>query len=176
MDTWKTSLLCVPQSKEPVHKEIALLEKHESCDGAKVSRCPAEHWAFKADLLWERGTFFSHSKVFPSVLTERGGKERNLFCSAVLSLSTGFEHAPGCRWKIVSIDGEHSLGAVIPSLSRCFGKGGLCCCQSVAEKAKSCVRGRIPEQFSREWGKSAGGWVGGLLLRFRSYCAHRQPE
>lgn len=163
MDTWKTRLLCVPQSKEPVHKQITLLETHESCDAAKVSRCPAEQSAFKADLLWERGTFFSHCKVFPGILTERGGKERNLLCSAVSSLSTGFEHAPGCQWKTVSTDRgwQHGLAAVVLSLSHRFGKGGSCCCRSAAEQARkqSRVSGAGSQRFSREWGKSVGGWV-----------------
>lgn len=28
LDTWKTRLLCVSQSKEPVHKEVTFLDKH----------------------------------------------------------------------------------------------------------------------------------------------------
>lgn len=161
-DTWKTRLLCVSQSKEPVHKEVTLLEKHEPCDAAKVSRCPAEQWAFKADMLWERGTFFSHPKVFSSVLAVRWGKERKLLCSAISSLSTEFDHAPVCQWKIASIylGWQHGLTAVVASLSRCPGKQGQCCCRSAAEeaaKARMCVTGRAPEWFLRDWGKSVSG-------------------
>lgn len=154
--------LCFPKQRACSQGGYSFRKTHESCDTAKVIRCPAEQWAFTADTLWERGTFFSHSQVFSSILMERRGKERNLLCSAISCLSTGFERASVCQWKIPSIylGWQHGLSAVVVSLSRCFGKRGPCCWRSAAEeagKARTRVLGRIPERFSRDWGKSVSG-------------------
>lgn len=139
MDTWRTRLLCVSQSNKPLHKEVTLSEKHGSCDTAKVSRCPAEQGAFKADVVWERGIFAPIER----------GERREIYIALPFQLFLqGLNtHQFGSRRQLPPI----SDGNVAPALWLYHSHAGLgrgqCCCSSAAEEAgkeRTCITCRVP--------------------------------
>lgn len=75
-------------------------------------------------------------------------EERNLHCSAISALSTGFEHAPVWQQKAAStyLRWQRSPSTVAVSLACCLGRG-QCCCSSAAEEAgkeRTCITCRVP--------------------------------
>lgn len=96
---------------------------------------------------------FLDSKVFSSILMDRRRKEKNLLCSGVSSLSTGFEHAAVCQWTMASIffGWQHGLGAVVVSLGPFWEARAMLPWLWLSEQVtRGRVSQRIPERFSRE--------------------------